>query len=138
MRLLKRAPLDTCLDSPLLCQPLNSRFALHGLRAFDLIKFCFKLPASYHHPSDFLFALCSRFRPGVVHPCHCMPTTANVDACSLGMLCACSCILKGCNFLFTIGSFRLTVELLAYSCAVKLLCLQLKHLYLQLKLFTYN
>ena len=26
--------LDTCLDSPPLCQPLSSRFALHGLRAF--------------------------------------------------------------------------------------------------------
>ena len=31
-----QAPLDTCLDSPLLCQPLSSRFALHGLRGFDL------------------------------------------------------------------------------------------------------
>ena len=35
MRLFQAA-LDTCLDSPLLCQPLSSRFALHGLRAFDL------------------------------------------------------------------------------------------------------
>ena len=26
-----RAPLDPCLDSPLLCQPLTSRFAPHGL-----------------------------------------------------------------------------------------------------------
>ena len=31
-----QAPLDTCLDSPLLCQPLSSRFALHGSRAFEL------------------------------------------------------------------------------------------------------
>ena len=31
MRLFQ-APLNTCLDSPLLCQPLSSRFALHGLR----------------------------------------------------------------------------------------------------------
>ena len=30
-----QAPLDTCLDSPLLCQPLSSRFALHGLRALE-------------------------------------------------------------------------------------------------------
>ena len=29
------APLDTRLASPLLCQPLNSWFALHGLRAFE-------------------------------------------------------------------------------------------------------
>ena len=30
-----QAHLETCLDSPLLCQPLSSlRFALHGLRAF--------------------------------------------------------------------------------------------------------
>ena len=33
---LLEAPLDTCLDSPLLCQPLNSwLFALHGLRGFE-------------------------------------------------------------------------------------------------------
>ena len=35
MRLFQ-APLDTCLDSPLVCQPLSSRFALHGLRFFKL------------------------------------------------------------------------------------------------------
>ena len=35
MRLFQAA-LDTCLVSPLFCQPLSSRFALHGLRAFDL------------------------------------------------------------------------------------------------------
>ena len=34
MRLFQGA-LDTCLDSPLLCQPLSSRFALNGLRALD-------------------------------------------------------------------------------------------------------
>ena len=34
MRLFQ-APLDTCLDSPLLCQPLSSRVALHGLHALD-------------------------------------------------------------------------------------------------------
>ena len=33
-----QAPLDTCLDSPLLRQPLSPRFALHGLRAFDCRK----------------------------------------------------------------------------------------------------
>ena len=33
-----QAALDACLDSPLLCQPLSSRFALHGLRAFDICK----------------------------------------------------------------------------------------------------
>ena len=31
-----QAPLDTCLNSPLLRQHLSSRFALHGLRAFKL------------------------------------------------------------------------------------------------------
>ena len=30
-----QAALDTCLDSLLPCQPLSSRFALHGLRALD-------------------------------------------------------------------------------------------------------
>ena len=30
-----QACLDTCLDSPSLGQPLNSRFALHGLHAFE-------------------------------------------------------------------------------------------------------
>ena len=30
-----QAALDTPLDSPLLRHPLSSRFALHGLRAFD-------------------------------------------------------------------------------------------------------
>ena len=30
-----QAALDTCLDSPLLCQPLNSRFALHNLGTLD-------------------------------------------------------------------------------------------------------
>ena len=30
-----QAPLDTCLGSPFLCQPLSSGFALHGLRAFE-------------------------------------------------------------------------------------------------------
>ena len=36
MRLFQAA-LDTCLDSPFLnfCQPLSSRFALHGLRALE-------------------------------------------------------------------------------------------------------
>ena len=34
MRLFQAA-LDTCLDSPFFCQPLSSRFALHGLRALD-------------------------------------------------------------------------------------------------------
>ena len=34
MRLFQAA-LDTSLDSPLLCLPLSSRFALHGLRTFD-------------------------------------------------------------------------------------------------------
>ena len=34
MRLFQAA-LDTSLDSPLLCPPLSSRFALHGLRAFE-------------------------------------------------------------------------------------------------------
>ena len=29
------APLDTCLNSPLLCQPLSSRFAPHGLGALE-------------------------------------------------------------------------------------------------------
>ena len=33
---LSQAPLDTCLDSPLPCQPLSSQFALHGLRALEL------------------------------------------------------------------------------------------------------
>ena len=37
MRLFQ-APLDTCLDSPLLCWPLSSQFALHGLRAFELLQ----------------------------------------------------------------------------------------------------
>ena len=39
-----QAPLDTCLDNPLLCQPLNSRFALHGLRlrAFESEQNCRK------------------------------------------------------------------------------------------------
>ena len=32
-----QAALDTCLDSPLLCQPLSSRFALHGLRALEIV-----------------------------------------------------------------------------------------------------
>ena len=30
-----QAPLDTCLGSPILCQPLSSRFARHVLRPFD-------------------------------------------------------------------------------------------------------
>ena len=30
-----QAALDTCLDSPLLCQPLSSRFALQGLRVLE-------------------------------------------------------------------------------------------------------
>ena len=34
MRLFQ-APLDTSLDSPFPCQPLSSRFALHGLHALD-------------------------------------------------------------------------------------------------------
>ena len=46
-----QAPLDTCLDNPLLCQPLSSRFAFHGLRAFDpcfLVAFlgCFSVGGS--------------------------------------------------------------------------------------------
>ena len=32
---LSQAPLNTCLDNPLFCQPLSSRFALHGLRTLD-------------------------------------------------------------------------------------------------------
>ena len=36
MRLFQAA-LDTSLNSPLLCQPLSSRFALHGLRALEVI-----------------------------------------------------------------------------------------------------
>ena len=39
MRLFQ-ALLDTYLDSPLLCQPLNSRFALRGLRGVELIYNC--------------------------------------------------------------------------------------------------
>ena len=31
------APLDTCLDSPLLCQPLSSKFALRCLCAFKFL-----------------------------------------------------------------------------------------------------
>ena len=38
MRLFQ-APLNTCLGSPILCQPLSSRFALHGLRGFDTRNF---------------------------------------------------------------------------------------------------
>ena len=36
--LIARAALDTCLDSPLLCRPLGSRFAFHGLRAHIIVK----------------------------------------------------------------------------------------------------
>ena len=35
---LYQAALDTCLNGPLLCQPLSSRFALHGLRALERSK----------------------------------------------------------------------------------------------------
>ena len=36
---LSQVPLDTCLDSPLLCQPLSSLFAPHGLRTFEFLHF---------------------------------------------------------------------------------------------------
>ena len=39
MRLFQAA-LDTCLDSLLFCQPLSSRFALHGLHALEYNSVC--------------------------------------------------------------------------------------------------
>ena len=47
-----QAALDTCFDSPLLYQPLSSRFALHGLRALD-----FRFPCFLRFPI-FLACLC--------------------------------------------------------------------------------
>ena len=49
-------PLETCLDSPLLCQPLSSRFALHGLRALDKSQ-----EGTNVHFSNVPFVLCQIF-----------------------------------------------------------------------------
>ena len=58
-----QAALDTCLDSPLLCQPLSSRFALHGLRALETTNenpgICFRIRfrnGKAHESPRFAFA----------------------------------------------------------------------------------
>ena len=71
-----RAPFDTCLDRPLVCQPLSSRFALHGLRAFVFTRTVASLSVHGLHftvyaPSISLGRLKRRvWQEGALQTCH--------------------------------------------------------------------